>query len=571
MAAELQRKLGRARRRWLADRLLETAARTAVVAGLLAAGAIATQRAFAIPILTATVLWSAAGAWAVLTLGLWWARRPGTLAVAILADRRMRFRERFSTAVALADSDDPFAAAARAEARGAAERLDVRAKFPVRPSRSWAVALATWALFAGLLAFLPTMDLFGHQARQEEKQKQAVRLDQAKTEIKQATAVVKAAVDRLADKQLADELKQLGDLKTVAKPTELRRQTIRKLSDLSERIKKMRDSGEYRRAAALKERMKKLRGFPKSKFPELQRALARGRPEDAAEALQELQKKLRDGKVSDAEKEALARELADLAKQLEQLGDRDKAAEDLLEREGLDKRLAKMTDEELRKALEQKGLTEEQIDRLREKLERLGESCRSCGKLGEAMAGACQGGGRSLSPEEFDALLDQLDEMSGRMERIALVEGSLDDIDKAIALLGEGQCPGGLGLSLDDQGGQGAYQAGASTGRGRGTGGPGKGYGARDTADGGKVGHTKTQVRGKTGKGPMIASRLFRGRQLKGKARRELAEVTRAARDAAAEAISDKRIPRKYESAVKDYFGDMEKVGRTPKDAEGGR
>lgn len=42
-----------------------------------------------------------------------------------------------------------------------------------------------------------------------------------------------------------------------------------------------------------------------------------------------------------------------------------------------------------------------------------------------------------------------------------------------------------------------------------------------------------------------------------GEARKSLTEAIRAAQDGAAEAVRENRIPAKYRSAVKRYFGDM--------------
>jgi hypothetical protein len=68
----------------------------------------------------------------------------------------------------------------------------------------------------------------------------------------------------------------------------------------------------------------------------------------------------------------------------------------------------------------------------------------------------------------------------------------------------------------------------------------------------------KTRAASKVGKGPVIASWYFQGSQVKGEAQRDFTEVIQAARDSAAEAISEKQIPRRYEDAIKSYFGRLE-------------
>jgi hypothetical protein len=69
----------------------------------------------------------------------------------------------------------------------------------------------------------------------------------------------------------------------------------------------------------------------------------------------------------------------------------------------------------------------------------------------------------------------------------------------------------------------------------------------------------KAMVQNKDQKGPTVASWYFKGTQVKGEAQREFSEVIQAGRDSAAEAISENQIPRRYEEAVKTYFGRLEK------------
>ena len=94
-----------------------------------------------------------------------------------------------------------------------------------------------------------------------------------------------------------------------------------------------------------------------------------------------------------------------------------------------------------------------------------------------------------------------------------------------------------------------------------GPGGEGIGYGPRATDDSGKTATKRVRTANKPGQGPVIASWYFKESQIKGEARRDFTEVVQAARDGAAEAISENEIPRKYEDAIKTYFGQLEQSG----------
>ena len=71
----------------------------------------------------------------------------------------------------------------------------------------------------------------------------------------------------------------------------------------------------------------------------------------------------------------------------------------------------------------------------------------------------------------------------------------------------------------------------------------------------------KTRSQSKVEEGPIIASWYFQGSQVKGEAKRDFTEVLQAARDEAAEAVSENEIPRKYEEPIKKYFGGLEQSG----------
>ena len=151
---------------------------------------------------------------------------------------------------------------------------------------------------------------------------------------------------------------------------------------------------------------------------------------------------------------------------------------------------------------------------------------------------------------------------------LRLAEASEEDIKNAMISLGQDPNgdPSGLGLILpgqqgdgDGQGGMSLWQAGAADGQGSGTGGPGRGNGHRDTSPDAKTNTTKTRVENPAGsQGPIIASRYIKGAQVKGEAAKKLSDVVQAAKDSAAQAITDNQIPKKYEGPIKKYYGQFD-------------
>ncbi|MHC4622669.1 MAG: hypothetical protein ACYS4W_02085, partial [Planctomycetota bacterium] len=256
-----------------------------------------------------------------------------------------------------------------------------------------------------------------------------------------------------------------------------------------------------------------------------------------------------EGKLSDKQRKALAGQLRQLAEQLKELTAKNEELEKELEKLGLDTRLARLTEEQLRQALQKQGLSPEQIEQLLKKAAASRVACSRCAGLGQAMA-SCGTGAGGLSADELASLAGQLDDLESLQQQLMLTQATLDEIDRAIACLGQGMCQG--------LGAQGPFREGLGQRWGPGTGGPGRGYGPRDSADSGETSARGTKVQNKPGQGPVVASWYFKGPQIKGEAKRDFTEVVQAARDSAAEAISDNEIPRKYEEAVKNYFGRLE-------------
>ena len=152
--------------------------------------------------------------------------------------------------------------------------------------------------------------------------------------------------------------------------------------------------------------------------------------------------------------------------------------------------------------------------------------------------------------KQLGDLAAQLSDMEAFAEKVKLMQASLDEIENAIACLGEGMCEG--------PGCTGPWKEGVSKKYGSGTGGPGRGFGARGKDSDGETNTKGTKVKSKSNGGQVVASWYFKGEQVKGESSKQLNQVIETARDNAAEAISENDIPRRYEESVKNYFGGLE-------------
>lgn len=549
MLKAFEKKLRWIRFRCSVNLLLEQMGHVFAGGGVIGILAVLAERLLALSIITSLTLWSFLALVIVLILFLWLLNRPSSIQVALLLDKRLKLNERFSTTLAMAKSEDPFAQAACQEAHQAAQHISPEKYFPIKLSKRWFYAISTWLIVGILFLLVPQKDIFGFLKREQEQQKQARQVELAQKDIKQTTSAVKLAVKQLGDPELDAELAALAEMPKGAKPDIAKRQAIRKLGDIGDKLKKMQSNMQLGSVELMRQMLKQLRGMPNSFSQKLQLALAKGNFSQASSLLRQFQKQLLEGKLSEQQRKALSRQLQDLARQLQELASKNEQLEAELEKLGLNKKLAKLNEEQLREALQQQGVSSEKIEQLLQKMAACRLACSRCSNMGEAMA-ACGSGMGGLSGDDLAALAGQLDELESLNQQMKLSQATLDEIERAIGCLGQGMCQG--------CGGQGPFREGLAQRYGPGTGGPGRGYGPRASDETGETATKKTRVKNKSGQGPVVASWYFKGTQVKGQARRDFSEVVQAGRDSAAEAISDNQIPRKYEEAVKKYFGQLE-------------
>ncbi len=556
---------------------------------------------------------------------LWWRRRMGALEAAVLVDQRLGLREKVSTSLALAESDDPFAKAACRQAREQAAGLDVKGKFPVRLSRQWYFTAGAWVAAVAVVCFVPQMDLLGHGAKVAEKTDQQKQLEAAQVEVKKIEEKLKVTVNPLGDKELTAELANLDKAAELAKPEEIRRESIKTLGDLAEKVQTPETVKQSQAMANLKDSLKGLKGSPKGLTNELNKNIAKGDFKKAAEALRQIEKEIKDGKLPPEQAKQLENQLQDLANQMEKLAAKQQGLEDELEKSGLPADMAKLDAQQLKDALAKQGLSQEKIDQLMQKAASQKLTAEQLEKLAKAMKNRKSGdpskqpdgqdpsgkdpSGKSSEPIDLGELADrlaqgadQLDMLEAMKQDAELREMTVQEIKDAIAKLGknqggesgklakllgkagqDGQGPDGQGAAMpggkpgngdgngegqgdgqgNGDGGTSAFQQGDPSGKpGIGSGGPGQGYGKRPTSPGGDTALSKTKVESAGKDGPAVASWYYKGEQVKGESKRELAEILQAAKDSASDAVTDNEIPRKYEGPVKKYFSNLEENGK---------
>ena len=141
-----------------------------------------------------------------------------------------------------------------------------------------------------LTLYMPQKDLLGIISKKQQQEKRTQQNEEARTEIKKATARIKRDIERIQDPEIAEALNKLEQLPPDAKPQDVKRQAIRQLGDLSEQIKNMQKSADLASMKMMQQMLKQLRGSQDSFSQQLRLELAKGNFGKASSLLRQMQK-----------------------------------------------------------------------------------------------------------------------------------------------------------------------------------------------------------------------------------------------------------------------------------------
>lgn len=502
-------------------------------------------------------------------------RDPSELVAAIEVDRALGLRDRLSVAIESAGRQDLFARAACEDAervaRSPAHRRRIRTALEPRVPEGWWWPLPAWFAAIALALLLP--ELRGAPAAADAPAADAAR-EQAKESLEDLVAEIREN-EALAEALEGDGAFELDEeaFEDLDDPEEIQLEAIRQVTALEERLESMLDSDDARAAQALRDQFAGLEVPEDGPARDLALAMKMGDHAAAAEAIEALRERLAQGDagMSEAERERLSEQLADLASQLEQDAAGRERLDDAMRAAGIDPQAAgELSDEDLerlRQMAEQlENLSESQRQELMEAARAAQNSQRNAQRLSEAMrrmAGQCSG--------DPNGEFGQAQSSEGAFGEDA--QRMLSDLDRMQAMMrdaraAQGQCRGkarGLGMQ-----GQGFIRPGGSDAEGPGMGGRGRGRGGvaprTETPTGSEIVRDASEI----GAGDVIAREVFEGPLEVGEARIPLERFERRleASDPAA-ATSDDPVPPHLRDAHRHYFGSLRKLVR-PQAGEGG-
>jgi endonuclease III len=501
------------------------------------------------PVLAAVALIAAGGFWA--------RRRRSELQVALAVDERLDLREKLSTALHCEGRQDPFAQAAVEDAvivaRDRRTQEATRRRFRITPPGGWWIS-PLLVLLALVTSLVGPLDLFA-----EDEEEEAATVLQAR---QQAEETVEAVVRQIKEspelskdmKDLLGELSKEGlDTESLQNPEQVKREAIKKVSEINKRLEEILGGQQGKTAEALRRNLSDLDSPQEGPASELAEAMAQGDFSSAKKALEEMMEKMQAGQMTEEQMQKAAEQLQALAEQLEKLAQQQQQLEKALEQAGLDPNLAKNA-EALQQALQNNpNLNQQQIQQIQQMAQAQQAAAQMCQGLGQACAKMAQGmmqGQMGQAAQGAGQLGDQLNQM----EQMAMLLQQA----QAAANACQGQCQGlGQGLAMQ------------KWGQGAGMGGWGQG-------SGGKAPIAPTPWKSKLEKadvntdeqGDVIARMLFDGPEIVGESNIKARQIAVELLEAYDEAVDEEALPRKYHDPHKHYFGELQK--RTEARSAGG-
>jgi hypothetical protein len=454
------------------------------------------------------------------------ATRRGKLGAAIELDRRFGLKERVSSTLAMAPEERETEAgkALIADAVRRVGRIDVASRFFDMRTRlvPMLVPVLLCVVAAAAMLIPPMADTTAEAKPNPAESKERV--------VKSTETLREKLVQRRKQAQ-EQQLKDAEDLfkkleqatRDMGKGETNREDALKAMNDLSRELQERRNQ---LGSDQIRKQLDQLKNIDNGPADKLAKAVREGDFKQAVEELQNIQKQLADGEISDEDKQKLANQLAQMEKKLKELAEAQAA-----QQEGLQKQIEQLRQagdqaqaDQLQQQLNQMLQQAPQMEQLNQMANKLGQcaKCLNNGQLGDA-AGALQ---------QLQANLQQ------QLNELEMLNQAMDDLRMARNQMNCQQC-GGAGCP-------------ACQGRGMGMG-AGSGLGPRPEADD-DTDFWDSQVRQKIGEGTAVVEGLVQGPNIRGNVEEEVQLEFDAARRGETEPMTDRNIPRAYQKHVTEYM-----------------
>jgi len=529
---ELQKQVGRARRRLAVQRFVEALGWCCLATLGVALVGILVGKWW--PLGVPDVAWLGGGLGLGLLAAAGWAlfSGGGSVDAAIEIDRRFGLKERISSTLALSEEErqSEVGRALLEDALRRVRRIEVRERMPIAPRRSlWLPLIPAVLALVVALGVSPAVVDNPAQAKadpaavkkQVKKSTQALRRQLAQRR-KQAQQRGLKDAERLF-KRLEEGTKDLGD-----KSKGNRKKALVKLNDLAKELKKRR--GQLGGADQVKQQLAQMKNLDRGPADKFAKAVGRGDFRQALEELEKLRQQIADGKLDEKKRKELAKQLDQMREKLQKMQEAHEQAQ-----KDLEKRIDAA----------RKNGDEAKANQLQEQLEKLQQQCPQMDQLGqmaqqmEKCSQCLKQGQMEDAAEAMDQLQAGLEGMKQQLDEMEMLDEALDQMCQARDQMNCQQC-GGLGCEAC----QGKPGFGLGEGRGQGD----RPEEKTDTA------FRDSRVKQKVGRGTASVVDLVEGPNVKGNVGQEIQAQYESAQQGATDPLTDQQMPREHRQHAREYF-----------------
>ncbi len=537
----IQSQLNRARRRILVGlfgRALCVTLFVSLVVATLAIGAAAIW-AIETPFYTWSTYWLAGTSVAGILVAMGYAiiQLPPPAAVAGELDRRFGLRERVSSAMLLGkdQQNSPFGMALVSDAERRAGQLAIADKFALHPNKWGWLPVSIVPVLTLILLFAeparPTIASSTKSVDSDETEQVKMATEQLKRRIQAQRR--KAEIEGLDDAE--DMFRKLeSDLDKVAEKKNLnRKDAMIAMNDLKKELEKRRD--ELGSPEQVQRALAQMKGLESGPADQVAKSMEKGDFGKAKELIQDLAKKLKDGKLSQEEKAQLKKQIEQMQQQMQQVAQEHEQKKEELQKQ-INQAKQDGRGEDAAKLQTQLDGLEAQNGQM-QKMQQMAESMK---KASEAM----ESGDAQQAGDALQEMSDQLQEMQQEMSEMEELQQAMDSLSQGKNQMRCKSC-GGLGCEKC-RGNQDGGKGGSEWGRGKGS-----GTGPETDLDSNTY---DTQVRGDLQKGQVITSGTAEGPNRKGATQQEIQNAVERVLSKESDPLESQTLPRDEREHAEQYF-----------------
>jgi hypothetical protein len=534
-------------------------------------------------------------------------KRPTPHQAAVAIDEKLSLKEKFSTALYVRPSTDPFAAAAVRDAERTAENVSLHNQFPLTFPRP-AILTVAIAVIALATSWLPAMDLLGVKEQRRLAAEQAQVRKNVEAEVKKALAVIEQAPEPVKQTEQIKAAK--ADLQNLlAKPvkdtTRAKSTALRALQDVESIKQKIKDTANFAKAEQMKQNWQKGLGKPADDTGPVGKAHDHMSKGEFTEAIEELGSAVKNfDKMTEADKQKAAQQMQNMANQLQQMANDPKQQQQMqqqLQKLGANQQQAqKMVqamqqaangDKKAQQQLQQmanqmmqqmnngQGPNQQQQQQIAQAMQQMQQQA-NAQQQAQAMAQAAQQMAQAMQQQAQQGAGKQGQQGQPGGQQQAQGQNAQQQMQQALQQMqanaqaaaaaqagqagnnGQGGNNGNAGQNNQNgnvQWGQrnGQWKQGQPNGKGQGMGGPGIGAGGKAEVAEAPYDVMQDVTTGKVHEeGKILASTLVKAAAEKGTSKIDLSQANGSDYKEATDEIDQDRIPRSAQKAVREYFGD---------------